>query len=736
MRSRHKFITAKGKKLLQLSFVTFIFVVTGNIHASKLTSINNTEMNEMNPLLSEFATPFATVPFDKIRNEHFLPAFDNAIADAKVKLESIRNNPSPPDFENTIEALEQADNKVNHLAQIFFNLNSAETNEELQKIAKDLAPKINEFSNDITLDQKLFLRIKTVYEGTKKEDLTPEQYQLLDKTYKNFTRRGANLNDEDKETFRKITRELSVLSLRFSENVLAETNGFILHLTDEKDLSGIPADIRKTAAAEASERNLSGWVFTLKTPSYIPFLKYADNRELRRKLFLAYNSRGRNGNDHDNRDIIKEITRLRLEEAKLLGYATFADYVLENRMAETTGQVITFLDELREYYYPNAMTEVEEVTVFAKTAGADTPLERWDWSYYSEKLREQKFNVTDEALKPYFRLENVQKAIFDLTGKLYGITFSENKQIPVYHKDVKAYEVYDENNSFLAVLYLDFFPRKGKNSGAWMTEFLQQHKQDGKDIRPHTSLVFNFTPASDEKPSLLTHSEVTTFLHEIGHALHGMFSKVTYESLAGTEVYRDFVELPSQIMENWANKKEWINTFANHYITGEKIPDDQLSNLIEGRNFIVSFLGSRQLTFAYLDMDWHTLNTPWNGTIDELERKSTSRTNLLPEVEETAISTSFNHIFAGGYASGYYSYKWAEVLDADAFMVFEENGIYNTDVAKRFRDCILSKGGTEHPMKLYTDFRGREPSTEALLKRSGLIVEKETMPDRARTERN
>ena len=674
----------------------------------------------MNPLLQTFNTPFHTVPFNRIKNEHFLPALDQELKTARQKIKKIRENSEKPNFVNTIEALEFAGESVERIARIFFNLNHAETNDEIQELAKTIAPKLTEFGNDITLDSQLFDRIKTVFTETDKTLLSGEQAKLLENTYKNFVRNGADLHETKKEEFRKITQELSVLGMQFNENILAETNDFILHITSENDLAGLPETSIKAAAEEAEKRKLEGWVFTLHYPSFVPFMKYADNRNLRKKMFIAYNTRGNKDNKHDNRQIIKRIAQLRLQQAKLLGYETFASFILENRMAKTISQVMSFLDELRNAYYPKAQEEVIEVAEFVKSKSATFEIQRWDWSYYAEKLKQEKFSVNDELFRPYFKLEEVQKAIFGLATRLYGITFQRNTDIPVYSKNIQAFEVRDKSDDYLAIIYLDYFPRKSKNGGAWMTEYEQQHKKNGTDNRPHVSLVFNFTPPSANKPSLLTHPEVRTFLHEFGHALHGIFSRVTYASMAGTEVYRDFVELPSQIMENWADKKEWINTFAQHYQTGEKIPESLLSNLIESRNFNEAYFGCRQLSFGYLDMAWHTLTEVCSDKVEKFEKSAITPVELLPVVEGTVVSTSFSHIFSGGYAAGYYSYKWSEVLDADAFSLFENNGIFDTAIAKRFRDCILSKGGTEHPMKLYIDFRGREPSIEALLKRCGL----------------
>ena len=674
----------------------------------------------MNPILETYNTPHGAVPFQRIKTDHFLPALEHVFIEAYKQIEIICENKTDPDFYNIIEALEYSDEKVADISRIFFNLNHAETDDELQKLALDISPRLTEFRNNILLNPKLFERIQLVFEGTDRAKLTPEQNQLLDTTYKNFIRGGANLTGKEKEQFRRITGELSELTVRFGENVLAETNHFFLHITDRTDLSGLPENLLAAASEEASRRNLKGWVFTLHNPSFVPFMKYADNRGLRRKMFLAYNLRGSINNKNDNREILKRIVNLRLQLANLLGFSTYASYILDNRMAETVENVTAFLHQLNSYYFPKAKEEFRRVVEFAHQPDAGFEMQRWDWNYYSEKLKEAKYSITDEVFRPYFQLENVRKGIFDLANKLYSIVFRKSDEIPVYHKEMEVYEVLDEQGEFLAILYLDYFPRKSKKGGAWMTEFVQQHVRNGSDIRPHVSLVFNFTPPTARVPSLLTYSEVRTFLHEFGHALHCIFSKVRYSSLAGTEVYRDFVELPSQIMENWADQKEWINSAAQHYITGEKIPMQLLDKLIENRNFIAGFSGSRQLAFGYLDMAWHTITEIWENEPEQMERHAMSNLEIMPSMPGTSMSTSFTHIFAGGYAAGYYGYKWSEVLDADAFSVFKEHGIFDKKTADRFRNCILSKGGTEHPMKLFTDFMGRKPSAEALLKRSGL----------------
>ena len=696
-------------KLMFLSFTIFAIFA-----CSKKTEMKG------NPLLSEYKTPFNTIPFDKIRHEHYIPAFDTAFSRARIEIDSIIKNPEAPTFDNTIVALEFSGKLLNDVSNILFNLNEAETDSALQAITREMSPRISEFSNDITLNEALFKKVKTVYEITDTSKITAEQHMLLDKTYKMFIRNGANLNEKDKEEYRAITKELSELTVKFGENVLAETNNYTLTITDSANLSGLPKDVIIAAAEEAKKRGKEGWIFTLQYPSIMPFQKYADNRELRKEITIAYNSRGLHNNANDNQETIKRITGLRLRMANLLGYPTYAAFVLSERMAETTDRVNKFLKELLDASMPVAKEEVAEVTEYAKGLGANFDLQAWDWSYYSEKLKKQKFDIDDEATRPYFKLENVYNGVFQLATKLYGLTFKENKDIPVYHPDVVAYEVYDETGKFLAILYMDFFPREGKRQGAWMTEFKSQYKEHGIDNRPQISLVFNFTKPTSEKPSLLTYYDVRTILHEFGHSLHGMLSNVTYSSLSGTSVYRDFVELPSQIMENWADEKQWLDLVAIHYSTGEKMPAEMLQKIIDSKNFNEGYFSVRQLNFGFDDMAWHTITEPYNGNIIDFEKKATVAARLLPMVDGTAMSASFNHIFSGGYAAGYYGYKWAEVLDADAFSLFKQNGIFDRATAKSFRDNILSKGGTEKPMVLYIRFRGHEPSIEPLLIRSGL----------------
>ncbi len=683
-------------------------------------SCSETVKNE-NPLLTEFNTPFGTPPFDQIKPEHYVPAIDSAISEARKEVDAIVANQDAPAFQNTIEALDRSGKQLGVITNILFNLNSAETDTTLQKIVREVSPKLTDFGNDINLNPELFLRVKAVYDVKDSLNLTVEQTTLLEKTYRGFVSSGANLDEAGKEKFRAISRELSDLSLQYDENLLAETNGYTLNITDSAKLSGLPAGFVEALAMAAKEQGKEGWVVTLHAPLYIPFMKYADDRDLRRELFVAYNSRCFKGDQYDNQKVLKRIVELRLEMAKLLGFETYADIVLEDRMAEKYEKVNQFLTDLLAASVPAAKAEVAEVEEFAKTLGFSGKLERWDWSYYSEKLKNSKYSFNEEELKPYFQLEKVRDGIFMLANKLYGLSFQPNTNIPVYHSDVTAYEVYDESGRFLSVLYLDFFPRAGKSGGAWMTSFRSQYRNEkGEDVRPFISVVCNFTKPTESAPSLLTFDEVTTFLHEFGHALHGMLSDVTYSSLSGTSVYRDFVELPSQIMENWAVEKEFLDLFASHYQTGEKLPAELIQKIIDSQNYLAGYMSVRQLSFGIIDMAWHTLKAPYTGDVNAFERKAMAATETFPEVKGTNFSTAFSHIFAGGYAAGYYSYKWAEVLDADAYSVFKERGIFNKEVAKSFRENVLSKGGSEHPMVLYKRFRGQEPTVDALLVRSGL----------------
>ncbi|QKG79835.1 M3 family metallopeptidase [Tenuifilum thalassicum] len=685
-----------------------------------LLAVSCQDKTDTNPLLASYDTPYQTPPFDKIKHEHYMPALDSAISMAKHEVEAIINNPEEPTFENTIEALDRSGKLLANVTNILFNLNEAETDSVLQQIVIEASPKLTDFSNDINLNPELFKRVKAVWEKRDSLNLTPEQSMLLDKTYKGFVRNGANLSDADKEKFRAISRELSELSVKFNQNVLAETNNYYLHITKEEDLAGLPQSLIDAAAYTAKQKGVDGWVITLEYPMFGPFMKYADNRELRKEIYMAYTSRCFKGNEYDNQEIAKRIANLRLELANLLGYPNYATFVLENRMAETPEKVNEFLKQLIDASLPAAREEVKEVESYAHELGFKGKLERWDWSYYSEKLKNAKYSYNEEELKPYFQLEKVIDGVFLLANKLYGLTFSPNSEIPVYHPDVKAYEVYDATGKFMAVLYLDFFPREGKSGGAWMTSFRSQYKEDGQDIRPLVSIVTNFTKPTDKQPSLLTFYEFSTFLHEFGHALHGMLTECNYSSLSGTSVYRDFVELPSQIMENFALEKEYLDLFAVHYQTGEKIPQELVQKIIDSRNFNAGYSSLRQLGFGSLDMAWHSVTKPITMSVSDFESKVLQPLDVLPPVKGTNMSVTFGHIFDGGYAAGYYGYKWAEVLDADAFEVFKEKGIFNPEVAKSFRENILSKGGTEHPMVLYKRFRGQEPTIDALLKRSGL----------------
>lgn len=674
---------------------------------------------ETNPLLIKSNTPFNTPAFSQIKNEHFLPAFEKAIADARQEVDVVVNNKKSPTFENTIVALSSNGELLDEVASIFFNLLSANTNDEMQKLAQTISPMLSDFQNDISLNEKLFARVKVVYNQRAKLKLTPEQATLLEKTYKGFVRSGANLNDAEKEKYRAFTKELSTLTLTFNNNVLAETNAFLLHIDNKADLAGLPQSAIDDAAQTAKAKNVEGWCFTLQGPSYLAFMKYADNRSLREKLYKAYNSKGAHANEYNNESNLKRIAELRLEVAKLLGYNTYSDYVLEERMAQNATNVNKLLNQLLDASKPYALNEVKEVQDFATANGATFALQPWDFSYYSEKLKNQKYSFNEELIRPYFKLENVRAGIFELAHRLYGLTFVENNKIDKYHSDVKVFEVYDQNNKFLSVLYLDFFPRDSKRGGAWMTSYREQKKVDGKDIRPIISVVTNFSKPTDTKPSLLTYYEVSTFLHEFGHALHGMLSDVTYSSLSGTSVYRDYVELPSQIMENFAREKEFLDLFAVNYETGEKIPEDLVKKLLASQNYLAGYSSVRQIAFGLLDMAYHSQTAAISVPVATFEKQATSATQLLPVADSCLISTSFSHIFAGGYAAGYYSYKWAEVLDADAFSVFKAHGIFDKATADSFRQNVLSKGGSEHPMVLYKRFRGQEPSIDALLIRSG-----------------
>ena len=675
-----------------------------------------------NPLLEKFNTPLEAIPFDKIELKHFKPAIEEAIKIGKSDIEQIKNNSQPPSFKNTIEALERSAYQLGEVSSIFFNLNSANTSDEMQAIAQDISPLLTAFSNDVQLDADLFAKVKTVFENTNKNELTEEQVWLLEKTYKGFVRNGANLSDEDKDKLRKISTELSVLSLKFSENLLKDSNDFELWLTDKNDLEGLPKNFIEASAMMAKAKGKDkGWLITLDYPSYIPFMKYSKKRELRKQLYLAFGSRGFHQNEYNNEQVLKRIAELRHQKANLLGYKSHAYFVLEERMAEDPKNVYSLWEELLEPALPKAKAELAEIQNFADKIGGSSPILNWDFSFYSEQLKKEKFDINDELLKPYFKLENVIDGAFKTANKLYGINFKERFDIPVYHKDVRTFEVTDEKGDFLALFYTDFFPRESKRSGAWMTSFKGQNKYDGKEQRPHVAIVCNFTKPTKTQPSLLTFNEVTTLFHEFGHALHGMFANGYYESLSGTNVYWDFVELPSQLMENWCYEKECLNLFAKHYDTGEMIPMELVKKIKDSANFLSAYQTVRQVGLGQLDMAWHNLKEMPKDSVYDFEKKATEKTSLFPEQKETVTSTAFSHIFAGGYSAGYYSYKWAEVLEADAFELFKEKGIFNKEVATSFKNNILSKGGSTHPMKLYVAFKGEKPSSKALLKKAGLL---------------
>lgn len=655
--------------------------------------------------------------------EHYAPAIRRGIECQNEEIDAIVRNPQPADFHNTILALEKSGQLLHRVEVVFDNLLSAETNDAMQELAKELMPLLSEHANNITLNERLFERVKTAYEHRNDEPLTAEQRKLTEDTYKGFVRSGANLQGADKEKYRELSRQLSLLTLQFSENNLKETNDYQLVLTDEAQLKGLPQSAIDAAAETAREKQQEGWVFTLHAPSYVPFLTYAADRDLRKEIYMAYNTKCTHANACNNLDIVKQLVNTRLALAQLLGYKDYATYKLEHRMAQNSANVYHLLDQLLEAYKPTAQKEYAEVQALAREEqGADFTLMPWDWSYYSQKLKDRKFSLNDEMLRPYFELENVKKGVFGLATRLYGITFRKNPDIPVYHKDVEAFDVFDKDGSFLAVLYTDFHPREGKRSGAWMTSYKEQwiDEKTGENSRPHVSLVMNFTKPTQDKPALLTFGEVETFLHEFGHSLHGMFANTTYASLSGTNVYWDFVELPSQFMENFAVEKEFLHTFAHHYQTGELIPDELVQRIVDSRNFNAAYACLRQVSFGLLDMAWYTRTTPFEGDVMAYEKQAWARAQVLPSVEGTCMSTQFSHIFAGGYSAGYYSYKWAEVLDADAFSLFKQKGIFNREVAESFRENILSKGGTEHPMTLYKRFRGQEPTIDALLIRNGI----------------
>ena len=674
-------------------------------------------MKMNNPLLQ----PFNTAPFSKIENEHFLPAIKQLIKDTKDEINTITENTDEPTFKNSVEALERTGEQLNRVTGIFFNLNSAETNEEIQKIAQEVSPLLSDFKNDLLLNEALFKRVKSVYDRKDSMTLSAEESMLLEKQYKGFARNGANLSEDKKEKLRKVDQDLSKLSLTFGEHVLAETNKYELHITDEDKLSGLPEGAKEEAADTAKEKGKDGWMFTLAYPSYIPFMTYADNRELRKELSLAFGSKAFHKDELDNQEIVLQIANLRYQRAQLLGYDSHAHFVLEERMAETPEKVNSFLDELLQKAKPAAQKEFAELETFVKELDGIDQLQKWDGAYYAEKLKQKRFNLNDEKLKPYFELKNVINGVFTVAKKLYGLSFEEVNNIDKYHPEVKTYRVTDADDALVAIFYADFHPRAGKRNGAWMTIYKQQEIKNGNNERPHISIVCNFTKPTASKPSLLTFNEVTTLFHEFGHALHGMLANTAYASLSGANVYWDFVELPSQILENWCYEKETLELFATHYKTGEVIPMEYVKKIKESAAFHEGMKTLRQLSFGMLDMAWHGGNPTEIKDVKAHEKEAFGETVLYPDVASNCMSTSFSHIFQGGYSAGYYSYKWAEVLDADAFAYFKEEGIFNKTVADKFKNFVLSQGGTEDPMELYIKFRGKKPNPDALLKRAGLI---------------
>lgn len=694
----------------------------GTVIAVSLLFITNSCSNNMteNPLLVKSTNLYEAPAFDKIKEEHYKPAFEHAITLGRAQIDSIIAQPGQATFENTIEALELAGKELSSVSAIFFNLNEANTNDTMQQIALDLSPLLSEYSNDIILNQELFLRVKELYQKRDSLNLTPEQLRLTEETYKGFARNGANLGGEAKEQFREISKELSQLTLKFGQNILASTNEFSMHIQESAMLEGLPHFLMEAAAAEAKERSLEGWVFTLQGPSFGPFMQYCSDRELREKMWRAHGSKALNGK-FDNQNNVKSIVTLRQKKAALLGYPTHAAYVLEDNMAGTPATVNDFLEDLLTKTLPYAKKELEEIERYALTNGFEGAFMPWDFGYWSEKYKNEKYAINDQLLKPYFQLENVESAVFALADSLFGLQFIQNQSIPVYHPDVKVYEVTDATGQFVSLLYVDYFPRASKRGGAWMTSFREQSILNNQEKRPFVSLVLNFTKPTETSPSLLTFNEVTTLLHEFGHALHGMLAQGTYSSLTGTNVVRDFVELPSQIMENWATEKEFLKSFAIHYQTGEAIPSELIDKIINARNYLSGYHNVRQLSFGINDMAWHNLANPQEVTdVIAFETNAIKRTKLLPQPDSVALSTAFGHIFSGGYSAGYYSYKWAEVLEADAFSLFKEKGIFNKEVAASFRDNILSKGNLEDAAQLFRNFRGRDPRSQALLEKFGM----------------
>ena len=674
-----------------------------------------------NPFFETYKTPHETIPFNEIKTEHFFPAFEEAMKQHTLEVDAIISNSEAPTFENTIVALERSGSLLTKVSSPFYNLLGSETNDDLQAIAEKISPIVTEHSNSIRLNEKLFARVKEVYLQKDKLKLSPEQQMLLKDTYEGFTNNGANLSDKDKVIYRELSKDINMLTLQYEQNVLKETNKYSLLITEKTLLNGLSADLMDMLAVNAEKEGKKGWLLNLKATCYIPFMKYAENRDLRREIYLANASKCMLGGEFDNRENVRKIVNVRLKIANILGYKSFAEYEMIDRMAENKSNVYDLLDKLLSAYKPEAEKEYREVQNYADAHGAYFKIQPWDWSFYSEKYKDEKYAVNDELLKPYFELESVKKGVFGLATRLYGIKFTKNPLIQVYNHEVEAFDVTDENDKFLAVLYTDFHPRDGKRAGAWMNDFKAQSMSGIIDNRPQVTVVMNFTRPTAKKPALLTYDELKTFLHEFGHSLHGMLTKCTYESLSGTNVYRDFVELPSQIMENWASEKEFLDGFAKHYQTGEKIPAELIRKIKASENFNNAYFCLRQLSFCYLDMSWHTIEKPFNGDVIDYEKQAMASTQILPVISGTGMSPTFSHIFSGGYAAGYYSYKWAEVLDADAFSVFSKNGIFDKKTADSFRQNILTKGGTEHPMILYKRFRGQEPTIDAILKRDGIL---------------
>lgn len=708
---------------MKKTLISLAMAMTTTLLMGQMTPQEAAKIEAENPLVKEWNTPFQTPPFNSIKTEHYKPAMLYAIEQAKQEVNAIIVNRARPDFENTIVAIERAGGLLNRISGVFFNINECMTSDQLQQIYMEIIPDLTAYGNDVSMNPLLFAKVKEVYDQRDDIALTTEQRMLLEKTYKSFIRSGALLEGAAKEEYRKVSEELSMLTNQYQMNVLAEQNAFFLNITNKKDLAGLPDYVIAAAREEAKARKQKGWTFTLQYPSFSPFMQYADNRDLREKMWRASAFEANNNNDKDNKEIARKIANLRLRMAQLLGYSSYAEYALEERMAQNPQTVNKFINDLFEASMPFAEKEVKEVQDYANAHGFVGQIQRWDFSYWSEKLKNDKYAMDPSMFKPYFKLENVKKGVFDLADRLYNIEFRENNQIEKYHPDVTVYEVYDKaDGKFLAVLYMDFFPRESKRSGAWMTAFREQCiDENGNDVRPLIQLVCNFTKPTSKEPSLLTFDEVNTFLHEFGHCLHGIFASGTYQSISGTSVYRDFVELPSQIMENFATEKEFLDMFAVHYKTGEKIPQELIDKLIASQRYLAGYMSVRQLSFGMIDMAWHTITSPYTGDVIAMEKNAIAKTELMPVVENSVMTTSFGHIFAGGYAAGYYGYKWAEVLDADAFAAFKEKGIFNREVSTSFRKNILSQGGKKHPMELYKAFRGHEPTNEALLRRCGFI---------------